>query len=55
LPVVLIEDDAAVYRAAIMKKTHAKSLPALGRIGLTVDLRERSRRVFDNKQAQVLE
>jgi two-component system CheB/CheR fusion protein len=43
------------HRAAIMKKTHAKSLPALGRIGLTVDLRERSRTEFANKQAQVLE
>ena len=43
------QEDNAENRSLV------KSLPALGRIGLTVDLRERSRTVFENKQAQVLE
>ncbi len=43
------------HRAAIMRKTHAKSLPALGRIGLTVHLHERCRTDNAGKQTQVSE
>jgi DNA-binding NarL/FixJ family response regulator len=43
------------HRAAIMKKTHAKSLPALGRIGLTVRLHEQYCTENADKQTQVPE
>ncbi len=43
------------HRAAIMKKTHAKSLPALGRIGLTVHLHGRRPTESANEQTEVPE